>query len=70
MIFTMPKWATRLLIVIIVLNAVITLWLVRENKDQAQRIRTLERHDKVVQTVDAAKEKATNLKDKVEGWLH
>jgi hypothetical protein len=57
----------QLLIGVIIANALATAWLVKTVLDQNHRIHTLERHDKIQQSVDTLNSKYESLKSRVEG---
>ena len=58
------------LICIILLNALVTAYLVNTVRDQDRRIHALERNDKITQQVDNLNHKVDSLKSRVEGFFH
>jgi uncharacterized membrane protein len=59
-----------ILLVIIVLNGLATAYLLKTVADQDHRIQTLERNDKVTQSVNKLNSKFDTLIDKVQGLFH
>jgi cell division protein FtsB len=57
----------RLFIVIVILNALTTLWLAKTVIDQSNRLAALERNDKITQSVQRLNTKVDSLKSRVEG---
>jgi uncharacterized membrane protein YqiK len=54
-------------IVVVIINALVTLWLVKTVLHQSGEIRTLQRNDKVTQAVEDVNSRVDTLKSKVEG---
>ncbi len=57
-------------VVVVVLNALVTLSLLKTVSSQNNRIQTLERNDKITQSVKSLDSKVNNLKQRVEGLFH
>lgn len=64
-----PKYTRlqKLLIITIIINALITGYLVKNLADQNRRIHTLERNDSIKQSVDKLNTKVDGLKDRIQG---
>jgi hypothetical protein len=54
-------------IVVVLINALVTLWLVRTVISQGRDIRTLQRNDKVTKAVEDVNSKVDTLKSRIEG---
>jgi cell division protein FtsB len=57
----------QILIAVIVLNAFVTAYLAKTVWDQEKRIQTLERNDKINQSVDKLNNEVDSLKERVKG---
>ncbi len=60
----------RLAVAIIILNALATLYLLKTVGDQQRRINSLERSDKITQSVQNLNTRVDGLKQRVEGLFH
>jgi cell division protein FtsB len=63
-------WIYKLLLIVIMLNALITAYLWRTVIQQQRQIQTLQHHDSIQQSVDKLNNKYDSLKQRVEGLLH
>lgn len=54
-------------IIVVAVNALVTLWLVKTVLSQSRQIHTLQRNDKVTQAVEDVNSKVDTLKSRVEG---
>ena len=61
---------THILIIIVILNALTTLWLVQTVQRQSNRIEALERNDNITQSVQKLNTKVDGLKNRIEGLFH
>jgi hypothetical protein len=61
---------TRLLVAIIIINALLTGYLLRTVADQQRRIQSLERNDSVKRSVDTPNTKVDGLKNRIQGLFH
>lgn len=57
-------------IVVVIINALVTLWLIHTVFAQSSQIHALQRDDKVSQSVQKVDTKVDGLKSKIEGLLH